>query len=487
MSSNILGDLANATKALNAHRFGVTTAGTNIANVNNPEYARQRAILGDRGTINTIVGPRGMGVEVVGFAHMRDMILDRELLREQSINSSLEAQLAALSKAESSVGQEIDRSGDSPFVDGVSSDASGAGGLASSLNQFFNAFHSLSANPASDAEKEALMQKSGVLVEKINVTAQRFEDLKGDLTLQVTTDLDEANQLVTEIARLNSEIARAEASHSGQALDLRDLRQARLQDLSKLTQISVSEIPDSGGQIKVTMPTTGGGGPATIDIVSRGVSKEIVFDDSVPGLPTFSIKGTTTNISIRGGSIHGSLQARDGSIQGFLNGLDSLAGALVTEVNNLYNTGVAPGTTNFFENTGAASLTALGIALDPTLSTGTLRTTNDPAQEQGDNSLVLAIAELDETDFAALGNRTISSFYRGKVSDLGAVISTVDARLEDEGIVFRLLQAQRDAVSGVSIDEEMTDMMKFQRAFEATGRVIRSIDEMLDVIINRMF
>jgi len=486
MSSNILGDLANATKALNAHRFGVTTAGTNIANVNNPDYARQRAVLGDRGTISTIVGPRGMGVEVVGFQHMRDRVLDRELLREQSINSSLEAQSAALSKAESSVGQEIDRSGDSPFVDGVSSDASGAGGLASSLNQFFNAFHSLSANPASDAEKESLLQKSGILVEKLNVTSQRFEDLKSDLTLQVTTDLGEANALIEEVARLNSEIARAEASHSGQALDLRDLRQARLQDLSKLIQITVSEIPNSSGQIKVSIPTTGGGAP-TFDLVNKGAAKEIEFDDSVPGLPTFRIKGTSTNVDVRGGGIHGALTARDGSIQRFLGGLDALASALVVEVNNLYNTGVAPGTTNFFTDAAAADRTALGISLDATLSTGTLRTTNDPAQEQGDNTLALAIAELDEADIAALGNRTISSYYRGEVSDLGAEIATIDSRLEDEGIVFALLTAQQDSVSGVSIDEEMTDMMKFQRAFEATGRVVRSIDEMLDVIINRLF
>ena len=175
MSSNILGDLANATKALNAHRFGVTTAGTNIANVNNPDYARQRAILGDRGTIQTLTGPKGLGVEVIGFKQMRDTVLDREVLRETSLNGSLEAQAAALSKAEANMGQEIDRTGDSPFIDGASNDGSGAGGTAEVLNDFFNAFHALSANPSSDAERESLMQKSEILVQKLNVTSERFE------------------------------------------------------------------------------------------------------------------------------------------------------------------------------------------------------------------------------------------------------------------------------------------------------------------------
>ena len=117
----------------------------------------------------------------------------------------------------------------------------------------------------------------------------------------------------------------------------------------------------------------------------------------------------------------------------------------------------------------------------------TLRTTNDPAQEQGDNSLVLALAELDSSGATNLGNVTFSEFYRSTVSELAQKVSTIESRLEDEGIVLELLKEQQDSVSGVSIDEEMTDMMKFQRAFEATSRHIRAIDEMLDVIINRLF
>ncbi len=485
MSSNIIGDLANATKALNAHRFGVTTAGTNLANVNNPEYARQRVVLGEKGIINTIVGPRGLGVEVTGFKHMRDQVLDREILRESSINSSLEAQLSALTKAEASMGQEINRSGDSPFIDGAANDGAGAGGLAEVLNDFYNAWHALSANPASDAEKESLIQKSEILVQKLNVTAERFNDLKDDISFQMQTDLDEANRLIDEIGRLNAEIARSEASFAGQALSLRDTRQARLEDLSKLIQIDVSNIDKSGGQVRVSMQTVGG---ASVNLVNYAQTETIELDDTTPGLPIFTIKGTTTQVSIKGGSIQGGILARDGAIQQYISGLDTLASELVTQVNGIYNSGSAPGNTNFFTDTGvAAELTAAGISLDATVNATTLRTTNSVAQEQGDNTVALAIAELDETSIANLGNRTFSSFYRAQVSDLAETTSTISSRLDDESIVFKLLKEQQDAVSGVSIDEEMTDMIKFQRAFEATGRLIRSIDEMLDVIINRMF
>lgn len=479
---SIMSDLANATKALNAHRFGVTTAGSNIANVNNPEYSRQRAILGDRGTIQTVVGPRSMGVEVVGFAQMRDTVLDREVLREASINSSLTAQYKALSKAEANMGQEINRTGDSAFIDG--SGGSRAGGLAEVINSFFNSFHALSANPGSDAEKESMLQKADMLVQKLNVTSDRFSSLKEDLSSQVETDLENANRLIGEIARLNSEIARAEASNAGQALTLRDQRQARLQNLSEYMQVKVKNITDSGGQVSVSVSTVNG----TFKLVDEGRFEQIKFDDSIPGLPQFEIASSGEQLIVKHGSIQGSLIARDGGIQDYISSLDRFASELVVQLNGIYNSGSAPGNTNFFADTGnAAQKTAAGISLDVTLSTTTLRTTNDAAQKQGDNTLVLAIAELDGAKFSGLGDRTFGSFYRATISDLAQNVATVESRLEDEEIVFNLLKEQQDSVSGVSIDEEMTDMIKFQRAFEATARHIRVIDEMLDVIINKLF
>lgn len=484
MSSNILGDLANATKALSAHRYGVTTAGNNLANVNNPDYARQRVILGEDGVVQTVGGPRGMGVEVQGFEHMRDFVLDREVLRETSINASLTAQKSALAKAEASVGQEISRSGDSPFIDGAAATGSGSGGIAETLNNFFNAFHSLSANPASDAEKEALLQKAQILAEKLNVTSDRFADLREDLTLQVETDLGNANRLVEEVARLNAEIARAESVGAGQALSLRDQRQALLEDLSEIIQFKTETIEGGNGQIRLFVPTNGGENPQ-FDLIDRGRFRKLELDDSGVS-PVFRVTDDGTEIDVRGGKIHGALEARDGAIAKYVRGLNDLAGELVTQVNGLYNAGAAPNDTNFFADTGdAANFTAGGIRLASDLSVTTLRTSND-STDQGDNRLALAIAELSEDKQANLGNRTFGSFYRSIVTDLGENTSKVDAQLRDEGIVFKLLKEQQDSVSGVSIDEEMTDMMKFQRAYQATGKLIRAIDEMLDVVVNRL-
>ena len=485
MASNIIGSLADASKALNAHRFGVTTAGNNMANVNNPDYARQRVVIGEDGVVQTLVGPQGTGVEVQGFEHMRDSILDRELLRETSLNASLSAQQSALGKAESNLGQEISRAGDSPFIDGATADDGGIGGVAESINNFFNSFHSLSANPGSDAEKESLLQKADILTEKLNVTSDRFSDLHDDLALQVETDVGSANQMIEEIARLNAEISRAESNRAGQALALRDQRQGVLEDLSEIMQVKVEDIPDSAGQIRVYVPTVGGDQP-TINLVERGRYQNVSFDDS-GAVPAFTAGDDDVQIEIKGGRVHGALEARDGPIAEYRRDLDGLARELVTQVNALYNTGTPPATTNFFADTGnPEEFTAAGISLAADLSSTTLRTTNDPDQNLGDNTLTLAIAELDDTRMAGLGNRDFASFYRSTVTDLGENVAKVDARLEDEEIVFKQLKEQRDAVSGVNLDEEMTDMMAYQRAFEATGKLIKALDEMLDVIVNRL-
>ncbi|MDQ8185970.1 flagellar hook-associated protein FlgK [Pelagicoccus sp. SDUM812002] len=548
MSTNIIGELANASKALTAHRFGVTTAGNNMANVNNPDYARQRVVIGEDGYVQTVGGPRGLGVQVQGFEHMRDAVLDREILRETSLNASLTSQQSALAKAESSLGQEITRAGDSPFIDGATANGGGSGGIAETLNNFFNAFHSLSANPGSDAEKESLIQKADILTEKLNVTAERFGDLHDDIGLQVTTDLGQANQMIEEIARLNSEIARAESGGAGQALSLRDQRQGVLEDLSEIMQVRVEEIPESAGQIRVYVPTIGGDAPQ-LDLVERGRFQKVDFIDTTGPNPNyqFVVGDDQIRIDVKSGSIEGALTARDGAIAEYRRGLDGFAKELVTAVNAIYNQGAstaaiaaanisgelgvpisasviqagiaadnsgatpaeiaaamidAQATTNgvvvpsveeietsvsgrldFFD---PSTTTATTIRLASGLNSSTLRTTGELDQNKGDNSLALAIAELDDDRLAGLGNRDFASYYRSVVTNLGENVAKVDARLEDETIVFDMLKQQQESVSGVSLDEEMTDMMKYQRAFEATGKLIRAIDEMLDVIVNRL-
>ena len=139
--SGLFGNLASGVKALNAQSRALETAGRNIANVNNAGYARQRVVLGDRGTVLTTQGAQSLGVEARQVQQLRDLLLDRQVSREIALTSSLSSRQFAHQKAEAALGQSIDRSAN------AASTASSTGGVAGSLADFFSAFDSFATSP----------------------------------------------------------------------------------------------------------------------------------------------------------------------------------------------------------------------------------------------------------------------------------------------------------------------------------------------------
>ena len=142
--SGLIGNLLNAAKSLTAQQTGVEVAGRNLANLNNPAYARQRVELGDRLTFEGQFGPVGNGVEVLGIKQIRDQFLDVAVTREGAQTGLLQAQQSGLDRAEAALGEHVDRSGDSASISATSNSTTG---IAAGLNDFFNAFEELAANP----------------------------------------------------------------------------------------------------------------------------------------------------------------------------------------------------------------------------------------------------------------------------------------------------------------------------------------------------
>jgi flagellar hook-associated protein 1 FlgK len=178
------------------------------------------------------------------------------------------------------------------------------------------------------------------------------------------------------------------------------------------------------------------------------------------------------------------LQARDGAVQTLRDNLDLFAGQLVTSVNAAYNPTSTAGA-DFFDPTG---LTAGTIALQAGLTATTLVTGSSGAA--GDNTIALAVAGLASQTFSTgsgdLIDGTLGQFYTRSVSDLGQALATTTARASDQENIQRLVRNQRDTVSGVSLDEEMADLVRYQRAFQASSRVFSVVDELLDTIVNRL-
>lgn len=468
--SGLFGSLSESVKALAAHSRSVETAGRNLANVNNPSYARQRVIYGDRGTVKTSLGAQSLGLEAKSIQQLRDILLDRQVVRETARKSSYEAEQAGYQKAQAGLGQSVDRAGEA----NSSGYAGNGSGIAESLTQLFNSFQSLAARPTDPGERQTLLQNAGVLTDRIQVTNARMVQLQSDLTTQVASDVTAANGILTTIANLNAEIGRFEINSPGGAVDLRDQREAQLEELSKKIGIESQEDPTAPGQIQVFV-RDGSGNPIIL-VDKAAVTGPLTVTGSV-------IKGgaSATTVAMTGGSIQGALQARDGGVQTLRDNLDALASQLVSAVNAAYN---PLGTTGDFFN--AANTTAGTISLDTTLTASNLKASDGgPA---GDNTIAQAVANLANQTFDTTAgddiDGTFTEHFAKTVSGIGQSLASANLQVEDQTNIEALVRNQRDSVSGVSLDEEMADMLKFQRAFQASSRVVQVINDLLENVVN---
>jgi len=469
--SGLLGSLSVSVKALNAHSRAIDTAGRNLANVNNPNYARQRVVMGDRGTVMTPMGPQSLGMEARYLEHLRDRLLDQQTVREVSNTALLKAQQSGYERAQAALGQSISRAQDSSSINF----SSGGFGISESITDFFNAFQSFAASPTDMGERQTLVQKAGILADRFNVTDERLAQLQGDLTSQINEDVAAVNRILSSIAQLNGEIGSLEINHPNAAVDLRDKRQALLEELAGKMSFETRPSTNSPGQIEVYTSDGVGG---EIQLVNRAVVYgTVAFSGS-----TLTAGATPTAVALSGGSIMGARDVRDVAVQDLRDQIDALASQLVTSVNAAYNPTNSTG--DFFLASGT---TAGSIAVASGVTPVTLKASDGGAA--GDNTIATAVAALAGQSFSVSGgdaiDGTFTQFYARSVTSLGQQLSSTNSRLLDQQNVEAMVRGQRDAVSGVSMDEEMADLLKYQRSYQASSRVITVIDDLLDTLINR--
>ncbi len=465
--SGLVSSLNQAVRALQAQSRGVETAGRNLANVNNADYARQRVVFGDRGTVLTPQGAQSLGIEAKAVQQLRDALLDRQLSREVARTADLESEDSAYAKAQAALGESIDRTQSADDV------AASGQGLSAVLTEFFNAFQAFSARPTDLGERQNLVQRADMLAERFRATDTRLDQVQSDLGAQITDDVADANDLLSTIADLNGQIGRFELTAPGSAVDLRDRRQAAIEKLAAKIGAETRPNATEAGQIDVFVRDASG---ASIVLVDRAnVATPVSYSGT-------QLLAGSTPVSLSGGSVSGLLAARDGAIQTLRDRLDTFAAQLATSVNQAYNPTGATG--DFFVIGASGSAGTLALASGVTPSTVKASDGGSP----GDNTLALAVSALATRKFSTAGgdllDGTFSQFYAGVVSDFGRSVAGVQGRLSDQSGIEDIVRQQRQSVSGVSLDEEMTDLMQYQRAFQASSRVISIVDQLLDTVVN---
>ena len=469
MAENGLYDvLRMGISSLRAQSRAIETVGRNMANVNNPTYSRQRVIFGD-------VSPTGgasVGVDIIEVQQVRDVLLDRQVVREKSAAAALDAETAAYERGEAAMGETI------ASVSATSLAATtGGNSLTNAMSGFFGAARQLSVDPTNSTQKQMFFQTAQTMTERFHFSNDRLAEVQTDLTDQVSNDVDKANLLLSTISELNTLIATQESDTGTKALTLRDQRQARLEDLAQVMNFKTSTLPDAPNQIQIT--ATSASGVDTVILSAGNTLETLSFDgDAV------RVASSDTALTLTGGSIKGHLTARDGALQTLRDSLDQLASQLVTSVNAVYN----PSGTgqNFFDPAGTdASSIQLASGL-----TGLNIRAAAAGGAAGDGSVAQAISEIDTQSFSSSAgdaiDGTLGESYSAAISLFSYRLSQARMHNENQTGVLSAIRGQRESMSGVSLDEEAAELMKFQRAYQASARVVSIIDSMLDTVVNGM-
>jgi flagellar hook-associated protein 1 FlgK len=468
--TSLLNTLQQGGFGLAAHRGASNIASTNMQNVNTPGYSRQRAdLVAVQGAPYRGVFLGG-GVNLQSVQQLRDVFVERQLPQARSDHYIAQGRadgLASLALQEPS-------SPDS---------------VASRMTSFFGALRALSTNPNDTAVRQAVLAESQKLTQSIRRDAQALADSATAIDARITDELPQVNELSASIVRLNQAIRESRAQ--GTPNELLDQRQRAVDELSELT--GIIPLQNEAGDVTLSLPSG-------VSLVSAaGAAKLTALPDPanngrVSVVLTKSDGNGTVTLSRNdlGGELRGLLDARDVDIATAAAGLDTLAFEFANAVNAVHQVGFAPdGTTGraLFAVNATAPGSALNFAVDPAVAnnpaalqaaTALDAATGRPAAGDGRNALALLAVERT----ALPGGATPVTTAATLVSEVGNAQATAETEAEATGLRLDRLKQLREETSGVSVDEEMVELMRSQRAFEAVSKVIKIADDMLSTLLN---
>ncbi len=444
-------------RAMLAQQMAMNTASHNIANSTTPGYTRQRASLVATYPLDTPQGNVGTGVVAESIRQIRDLFLTQQYRYENSSMTRWDSTNKTLSQVESFFNEPGDK------------------GLNQLITDFWNAWENLSTNPTA---RSTVVEKTKVLVNAFKQHGTQLIDLRASVDTDIKNKVQEINQLGSQIASINRAIVGAELGGE-RANDLRDKRDLLIDDLSNLTQVRTME--RANGAVTVLL--------GSMALVDGAESLQIATKTEGSGNATVTRavwQNTNFTIEFTGGELYALQQMRDKTLPEYQENLDLLAKTVVEQVNEVHRAGIgATGTTgvNFFTpfNTTAISMSLnVEVENDPNLIAASI------SGEPGDTRNAQAISELRYARNLSSDSVTINEFYAGLVSTLGIKTQESSNLKENYNLLVTQLTNAKQSVQGVSIDEEMTNMMKYQRAYEASARIVTYIDSALETIISGM-
>ncbi len=445
-------------RALNANQLGISVTGQNIANVNTPGYSRQRVNLSENAPQNFSRYSVGTGVTIEGVQSFRDRFIESRIQTETGIAGRLTAQRDALAPVETAL------------------QGSENGGLNNALSGFFGAFRDLEANPNSVPLRGIVAQKAANLTTAFQSTRNRLDQIQRGTDGEIRTTVDQVNSLTNKIADLNKQIKLNEGVGNNTS-SLLDQRNELVTQVSELTGARSTDNGD--GTISLTI----GEGRA---LVSGDKAFQLEAQNTPPlGLSTITIGGEPAIFDE--GKLRG-LQNAVSFTGSQIDSLDGLAAAVVERVNTLHTSGTdldGNAGVNFFD--ASQPVTAANISINAAIVNDPRLVVASPLAQPGQTGTVAGeIANLLTDANNTVGSRSgsFNSIFGSMISEAGEQVRNAEDGLQTQGVILSQAIAQRDSVSGVSLDEEAINLMQYQKAFEAAARFLKVADEMTQTILS---
>ncbi|MER7002592.1 flagellar hook-associated protein FlgK [Dactylosporangium sp. NPDC000555] len=457
--------LNTALSALYAQRRALDLTGQNIANANTEGYSRQRVELSPAEPVSnparwSTSNGVGAGVRITDVTRLHNEFNTNRTRAERGLNAYLQAQSTVYANVEQTLGEP------------------GSTGLQSQLSDYWAAWSDVANRPGDVSARTQLLSRAGTIADTMRTTRQNLDNLYGATREQLDADIAVVNQTASGIADLNARIALAHTANMP-TNELSDQRDRLVLQLSELT--GATGRLNSDGMVDVSL---GGNLLVQGDTVR---TLQAVGSTTVDGLGVAPVRVRFTDngtpAAVAAGKVASHLQALNQTIPNTVAGLDHVAQTLIQTVNAQHAQGydisaTPPSTTptpqpggDFFTGTGAKDI-AVAITDPAKIAASSTPTT----PYQGDNAnLVAAVAK---------NPQGADTQYRNFVVDIGIQAQTVNRRAAAQQVLADNVTAAEQAESGVSLDEEMTNMLQFQRAYEAAAKVISVIDMTLDSLIN---
>lgn len=469
---------------LNTARSGLLTAqravevtSNNVANANTEGYSRQRVDTAAELPTRFPEGEFGAGVRVMGTSRARDFFLDSSFRRASADASGGRVRSEALARMESIIGEPSDT------------------GLGASLDAFYGAWSDFAARPTASGVQGAVQESGAKVAQQLNRTANQLDDLQVETRQRLTAAVDEVNEIARAVADLNRQIVSAEAG--GQSANT--LRDARDMKLDRLVELTGADVIEAGnGSVGVLL-----GGLSLVD----GTEVRPLAATTVNGITEVTRASLTTRPVAIGGELGALRQLSVKDIPALRDDLDALARGIVDSVNALHRQGVtwsgtppvATAAGDFFASDPLLTSetdplrTARGIRLDSAVaaSSSAIAASAATATGPGDGSIALQLAGLRTAPVAFTNpdgsprvSETAGTFLQRVATDVAFTTRSVADRSEVDGAIATQSDSRRQSVSGVSVDEELVRLIKFQQTYAAAARLISAADAMAQTLLD---